>query len=340
MSSFSRVFGWLLGLLLLSSCRFFRSDREKDSGLPNDTLTAVERLHERGSLIAVTDQPELNYRLQEGRPAGFQLELLDDFCESNQLSLILLTNDSLEESLTWLRHGEIDLCAVTIDSTTLQENGFHYVSIPLPREREQELVWVIRQQAGDSSLLKTIQQWIVEEEPEVIKSNYYRYFKKRTLGTNYISPYDKLIKAEAQRIGWDWRLIASIIYQESRFNPELQSHKGAFGLMQLMPVIMERYDIDDESTLEEHLEAGGKLLLHIEQQLPESITDSVERQYFILAAYNAGLGQLLDARQQAEEQGRNPDMWTDNVEQYVPRQTYRFVREVSKRYSHYKALIE
>ena len=155
-----------------------------------------------------------------------------------------------------------------------------------------------------------------------------------------ISPYDDQIKAEAQKIGWDWRMLASIIYQESHFKPDLVNHKGAFGLMQLMPLTMKKYHIDYHSTVEEQLEAGGKVLVRLDHKLSEVVTDSLERINFILASYNAGMSRVMKYRELAEKNGYNPDVWADNVERYSPSQTSAFVKEVNKRYSHYKTIIE
>lgn len=153
-----------------------------------------------------------------------------------------------------------------------------------------------------------------------------------------ISPYDHLIKKTAGEMGWDWRLLASIIYHESRFKSDLESSCGAYGPMQLMPVVMERYDVDYDSSIEEHLEAGGKLLLDLEKKMPEEISDPSERQKFVLAAYNAGLKTVLSARTQAESNGKDPNVWEDNVEPYVSKQTIHFVENVMNRFSQYKAL--
>ena len=155
-----------------------------------------------------------------------------------------------------------------------------------------------------------------------------------------ISPYDDQIKAEAQKIGWDWRMLASIIYQESHFKPDLVNHKGAFGLMQLMPLTMKKYHIDYHSTVEEQLEAGGKVLVRLDHKLSEVVTDSLERVNFILASYNAGMSRVMKYRELAEKNGYNPDVWADNVERYGPSQTSAFVKEVNKRYSHYKTIVE
>lgn len=157
---------------------------------------------------------------------------------------------------------------------------------------------------------------------------------------DHISEYDALIRAEAQKIGWDWRLLASVIYHESNFKPSLTNKKGAFGLMQLMPITMKKYGIDHNSSVEKQLEAGGKLLMYFDHNLPESISDSLERRHFILACYNGGMGHVLKARTKAEKNGKNPNLWTNNVELYTHRQTYQFVRKVTDRYNYYKTIIK
>ena len=155
-----------------------------------------------------------------------------------------------------------------------------------------------------------------------------------------ICEYDHLIRAEAKKIGWDWRLLASIIYQESRFKPDLVNHKGAFGLMQLMPRIMDKYNITHESSVEEQLDAGGKLLVHLDSKLSGVVTDSLERINFVLASYNAGLSRVMNFREQAVQNGNDPNVWAENVELYSPKQTFIFVREINERYEHYKTIVK
>lgn len=155
-----------------------------------------------------------------------------------------------------------------------------------------------------------------------------------------ISQYDDQIKAEAQKIGWDWRMLAAIIYQESNFNPDLINHKGAFGLMQLMPLTMKKYHIDYHSSVEEQLEAGGKVLVRLDHKLAAVVTDNTERVNFILASYNAGMSRVMNYRELAEKNGYNPNVWSENVERFCPKQTIAFVREVNKKYAQYKSIIE
>ena len=314
--------------------------------VPVDTTTVMDLIRERGTLRAATDRRHLNYRLLEGRPAGFQFELLDDFCEQHHLKLDLIVNDSLEECYQMLADSTVDLYAGGID-TLLFDSTFHHVILKTPVELEQTLAWVFKSHENDSSLYYAVEDWLDDFQGADMRNSFYHYFRGKKMrsdsafrSTKHISRYDNLIQAQAKKMGWDWRLLAAIIYQESRFKPDLESDRGAYGLMQLMPTTMERYGIDCDATLEEHLEAGGKLLLYLDKALPESISDTLERQKFVLAAYNVGLGHVLETRKKAERNGKDPDIWTDNVDAFNPRQTYRFVKDVTKRYFHYKALIE
>lgn len=314
--------------------------------IPIDTLTELDHLQERGVLRAVTNRQHLNYRIIEGRPAGFQFELLDDFTELMGLKLNLMVNDSISECYQMLAEGGADLFAGIVDSTDLNDSSFWHLLIDVPRKMDEEFVWILPHHDVDTSLQHAINIWMETYQKKGIRDSFFRYFPRGKAQTSimiddkHISPYDDIIKKEALRINWDWRLIASIIYQESRFKLDLESSQGAYGLMQLMPVVMENYNIDYDSPPEDQIRAGCKLIHHIENELPESICDSVERLKFVLASYNTGLGNVLEIRKKTENDDKDPDRWDDNAELYCPRQTYRFVKDILERYSHYKALIE
>lgn len=332
-------------LFLVSSCQP-KEAPVPENVTPIDTLTVMECIEEDNVLTAVTNIGMLNFRLLDGRPAGFHFDLLDDFSESLGLDLNLSVNDDILECLYLLKKHKVDVFAGTFD-TLIADSSLLFIPIELPAKTGKNFAWVLLKHNADSSLLSSIQLWLDDFQESQMRRTFYRYFhngKIRNdssfLTTNHISRYDDLIRAEAQKNGWDWRLLASIIYQESKFKPHLLNEKGAFGLMQLMPVTMNKYGIDYNSSVEEQLKAGIKVLNHFSQELPESISDSAERINFILASYNAGMGHVLEARHRAEKHGKDPDLWIDNVEYYTPKQTFFFVREITKRYSYYKDLIE
>ena len=228
---------------------------------------------------------------------------------------------------------------------------------------EQPLGWAIANHEGDSSLLVELNSWIDGFEQRNLSRILAKYinqanvFSTKKLSGDHISFFDDIIKKTAREIGWDWRLLASLIYQESHFKLDLESESGAFGLMQLMPVVMEKYGIDYDATPEEQLHAGGQLISHLNSCLEDKVTDSVERVKFVLAAYNAGLGNVYDAQRLAEKYGKYPDVWDDNVDYFIlnkskPQyyndtcctagrlrgiETFRFVQEILDRYDQYQA---
>jgi membrane-bound lytic murein transglycosylase F len=201
---------------------------------------------------------------------------------------------------------------------------------------------------------------------------YNKYFKnvrsKRIVNSLYnsysggqLSPYDTEIKAAANIIGWDWRLLASLVYQESEFKPNVQSWVGAYGLMQLMPSVLKKYGLDSTSVDPAiQLNAGVKHLIYIQKQLPQEITDSIEQIKFLLASYNCGLGHVLDARRLADKYEKSPNIWTNSVDSCIlnlsekeyyhdsvvyygyvrGKETFNFVEEIIGRYKIYSTLIK
>ncbi|PSQ91186.1 MAG: lytic transglycosylase F [Proteobacteria bacterium SW_6_67_9] len=129
-----------------------------------------------------------------------------------------------------------------------------------------------------------------------------------------LTPYDPLIKRYAQRHGFDWRLIAALTFQESSFNPDKRSWVGAEGLMQVMPATAEQVDIEgDLSDPETNIRAGTRYLAWLRKRFDDDLRVR-DRMWFTLAAYNAGIGHVRDARRLAEGLGLDPDQWFDNAE--------------------------
>lgn len=134
-----------------------------------------------------------------------------------------------------------------------------------------------------------------------------------------VSKYDELFKKYAAQIGLDWRLLAAISYQESRFNPNAVSWAGARGLMQVMPKIGRAYGVAPAKLTdpETSIRTSTRLLADIDKTLKSSITDDEERLKFMLACYNGGLGHVSDARNLAKSQGLNPNTWYGNTERGI-----------------------
>src|SRR5690606_10562581 len=134
-----------------------------------------------------------------------------------------------------------------------------------------------------------------------------------------VSPFDDIIKNYADTIGWDWRLVAALIYQESRFNPSVTSPRGAYGLMQVMPSTGLHFGYDVTRSVENNIRAGISYIRMLDRLFSQWVTDPDERVKFILASYNAGHGHVIDAIRLAEKNGLDPGRWDNNVSLFLER---------------------
>lgn len=284
---------------------------------------------------------------------------------------IIQDDASVDELIEKVAEGEIDF--TICDSHVAAINKKYHKNIDIETQLgdySQNLAWGLP--LNSDSLLVVINEWLDQyKKSKEFYFVYNKYFKNsRTTimakseyyshGGGKISPYDDLIKKFSQDIAWDWRLLASLIYQESKFDPEAESWTGAFGLMQMMPTTAEQYDLSDTSSPAIQIEAGVKYIHVLDKQLEPLIEDSIERRKFVMASYNAGLGHVLDAQRLAVKYEKDPQLWDNNVDYYLLNKSkpeyyedsvvyygycrgsepYKYVNEIYERYQHYTNLIK
>jgi len=130
-----------------------------------------------------------------------------------------------------------------------------------------------------------------------------------------ISEYDAIIKKYAQQYGFDWRYVASIIFQETNFTSGLIGKGGSYGLMQLMPTTMEYHGISEHDDDEANICAGIQHLNIIRKSF-DDIEDEEEKLYFVTASYNAGRGHIFDAQRLSIKYNVDYKKW-ENVSKYL-----------------------
>jgi membrane-bound lytic murein transglycosylase F len=281
---------------------------------------------------------------------------------------VIEVDESVEQLMYLVSVGEIPY--TVSDNIIASVNNTYYpnVDISTPLSLQQDMAWAVRK--GSTSLQQELNNWMVNfTQTRKFKYMYARYFENKksatmvendfyAISTGRISPYDQYIRKYSQQLGWDWRLLASLIYQESRFKVDVTSRVGASGIMQLMPTTAKRFGIDTVSTTADHIRAGSEFILWL-NKLFRDVPDANERIKFVLAAYNIGPGHIIDARNLARKNGANPDVWDDNVARFLlsksdPKyyndpvvkygscrgtETFRYVSEVLERYQHYKNIV-
>jgi membrane-bound lytic murein transglycosylase F len=274
-----------------------------------------------------------------------------------------------DEIIQRVSEGEITYTIADHNIARINKTYYNNLDVETAVSFPQRLAWAVRKSSPE--LLKAINEWILSMRKEtdyyVIYNKYFqneRAFRKRlrseffSKNSDNISEFDPSIKAGAKQINWDWRLLASLIYQESQFNPLTQSWAGARGLMQVMPATGKLYGADHLFDPEENIRAGTSFLEFLNEHWGE-IPDSTERIKFVLASYNAGPGHIADARRLARKYGKDPNIWDENVDEYLlkksnpkffndpvckygycrGREPYNYVQEILERFEHYQKFI-
>jgi membrane-bound lytic murein transglycosylase F len=273
-----------------------------------------------------------------------------------------------EELIRKVSEGEIDYTIADENVAKIDLNYYDNIDISLKLSEEQEIAFAVRK--GTGTLLDTLNHWLNDKNNRsTIGEVKRKYFDRKNLSQKanqefsslleegQLSPYDEIIKAESQSIGWDWRLISAIIYQESKFETWKTSWAGAFGIFQFMPATAADYGIDRNSSAEAQIKAGIRKLNKNFNQWLEEVPDSTEAMKFTLATFNAGRAHIDDARRLCEKHDQDPDVWDDNVNKMLLNlrkpeyyrdevvrngycrgiETYEYVIEVMQRFEEYKS---
>jgi len=266
-----------------------------------------------------------------------------------------------EEIIDRVATGEFDLTLADSHIVDLELQWRDDVEAAFPLSGELPLAWAARE--SNPELLQALNEFL-DREYRGLHYNiiYAKYFKDarriaqhrsgRAKVIGALSPYDEIVKEYAERYDFDWRLIVSIMFQESRFNPGASSFAGARGLMQVLPGTAGELGFDNLQDPEESIHAGVKYLAWVRERFEADLSVR-DRMWFTLAAYNAGSGHVRDARRLARQLGLNPNVWFGNVEramlllsrpQYAETAQHgycrcgepvRYVRDVRSRYNAY-----
>lgn len=187
---------------------------------------------------------------------------------------------------------------------------------------QQQLAWAFRPETNET-LLEAANEFLIEmrksgELARLIDRYYgaatkFDYVNVRTFRDRIrtvLPRYEPLFREAGAEYGLDWRLVAAQSYQESYWQPGAESPTGVEGLMQLTRATAEFMDVEDRTDPRQSVMGGARYLRNLHDRIDETIPEP-DRTWFALAAYNVGLGHLLDARALARGQNKDPDQWTE-----------------------------
>jgi membrane-bound lytic murein transglycosylase F len=193
------------------------------------------------------------------------------------------------------------------------------VGFALPDTRPVQ--WVVRK--GAPALLESVDQFfgalaqsgelsqlVQEASGDTRRFEYEESREFQTHVAERLPRYRAWFEEAAAQAGLDWRLLAAVGYQESKWDPRAVSDEGAAGLMMLTADTAQEMGIKDRTDPQQSIFAGARYLAQVRQMIPDRIAEP-DRTWLTIAAYNVGFGHLEDARIIAQALGKDPDSWTE-----------------------------
>jgi len=215
--------------------------------------------------------------------------------------------------------GEVE-CTIA-DSTIVAVNRRYEPNliVPFDMTEGQDLAWVLP--PGSESLSQALDDWFAELSEtsflDELDERYYGHveefdyvdvtrFEQRI--TNRLPELRAWFEQAGVTQELPWTLIAAVGYQESHWDMHARSPTGVRGIMMLTLATAEDLGVANRLDPQESISGGAAYLRSLLTQLPEEIVGD-DRLFIALAAYNVGLGHVLDARQLAVTLHKDPNTW-------------------------------
>ncbi|MBV9344425.1 MAG: membrane-bound lytic murein transglycosylase MltF, partial [Gammaproteobacteria bacterium] len=222
-------------------------------------------------------------------------------------------------------NGEADYAITDEREFSFAHHLYPNVLVGFALSEERPLQWIVRRRAPD--LLRSVNDFfaalarsgrlpqLVQESSGDIRPFAYEESREFQTHVNDRLPrFRAMFEAAAAQTGLDWRLLAALGYQESKWDAHAASGVGAVGVMMLTADTAQAMGIKDRTNPQQSIDAGARYLAQVRAMIPERIAEP-DRTWLTVAAYNVGFGHLEDARIIAQSRGRNPDSWADVREQ-------------------------
>ena len=297
-------------------------------------------LHTRRSSSYFESLQSLNERLAAAGRAPLEVRTVDEHVEDEEL--LEMVNAGLIGGIPIDSH-KAAFWAQIFDDVRVRED--------IVFRDHADIGWAFRRDTP--GLKEVVNEFLVHNRKGSLLGNilFRRYLKETRYVENALHSSElrkfretaPLFQKFADRYAFDWLLIMSQAYQESRLDQSLRSQAGAVGIMQLLPSTAagKQVGIPDISVLENNIHAGNKYLRFIRDNYFESEPMSeLDKTLFAFASYNAGPARIAGLRAEAEREGHDPNVWFDNVEliaaRRIGRETVHYVSNIYKYWIAYR----
>ena len=263
------------------------------------------------------------------RASSFE-ERLKNFSHENGININVLSaapEQTVEDLIEKVDNGEIKYTVADANTASFYKAAYPDLDFDTPVSMNQNIAWAINKTQPE--LKSKIDEWIDKNRGglrfNMLNNRYFDLSKRgrkliregiAEVKEGKISPYDELIKNEAEALNMDWLMLAALINQESKFDPKAKSWAGAMGLTQVLPSTAKDLGVHNPDHLylpEVSIKTGATYLKQLIDYWQPIVNGSTEALNFALASYNTGKGHVMDARRLAAKYGKNENIWHDNV---------------------------
>lgn len=285
------------------------------------------------------------------------IELNETFREKGLPPLIIKPADENLESEDLLEMVNVGLVNATVVDRYIAETWKSMlqdlvIHEDFPIRDDTEIAWAVRK--NSPQLLKVLAQFAKGHKLGTTFGNTIRNKYVKNSKALYDATDEAEMKRFAELVGFfekhagtydfDYLMLMAQGYQESQLNQQARSHRGAVGVMQLLPSTAAdpRVGITEiDKDADRNIEAGSKYMrLLADKYLNDPELTPLNRTLMTFAAYNAGPGNLRKFRRLAEKSGLDKNVWFGNVEhaaaRLVGRETVDYVGNIYKYYVAYK----
>ena len=230
-------------------------------------------------------------------------------------------DEETEELLYQVANGELAYTIANSDIIAIDQRYYPKLRVAFALAASQQLAWAFSP-GDDSSLYDAAERYlkaISGTELARLRDRYFGHIEQvdymgavtlASLVQTRLVRYRKAFEDAARQYELDWRLLAAVGYQESHWDEDAVSPTGVRGLMMLTTDTANFLEVSDREDPEQSILGGARYFRQMLDQLPESIEEP-DRTWMGLAAYNIGIGHLLDARALTRELGHDANRWLD-----------------------------
>lgn len=291
--------------------------------------------------------PIVVYRYGNKRPRnisdliGKRIAVVSDSYHQEELQNLRQSSPELTEQLEWqaldvetidlmkrIEDKEIDYAIITSSELEIHQAYYPRVKKAFEIGKAQRISWYFPS-TTDHSLINAVNNFFsrIEDDGTLLdlKERYFghlgqlNYVGARTYIKHInqrLPKYEELFKRYSDEHDIDWRLMASMGYQESHWRPRAVSPTGVRGLMMLTRTTAKEMGIKNRLDPEASIKGGIAYFAKMKARIPEQILEP-DRTWMAMAAYNVGYGHLEDARILTEKGGKDPNKWVD-VKNFLP----------------------